>query len=62
MVRIQQLGEGAVGERRRHVAQLHEPVEPQLADAIEVPLVEPRTDEHVGEHRDAALRHTATGS
>ena len=31
-----------VGDRRRHVAKLQQPVEPQVAHAIEVALVEAR--------------------
>ena len=35
---IEQLGEDAVGDGRRQIAELDEPVEPQLAHAIEVAL------------------------
>ena len=55
MVAVNQLGEGAVGERRRHVANLHETIEPQIADAFEVTDVEPRTSRHLREERRAAV-------
>ena len=49
VARIQQPREGPVGQRRRHVAQLHEPVEAQLTYALEIPGFETRPDHHVGQ-------------
>ena len=40
MAAVQQPGEGAIRDRRRHVAQLDEPVQAQLADAIEIALLQ----------------------
>ena len=54
MIAIEQLREGAIGERRRHVLQLQQPVQPQVADAIELALLEPRPDQHVAHQLEAA--------
>ena len=53
MIAIEQLREGAIRERRRHVLQLQQPVQPQVADAIELALLEPRPDQHVAHQLEA---------
>ena len=55
MVAIEQLRERAIGQRRRHVLQLQQPVQPQIADAIELALLEPRADQHVAHQLEAAI-------
>ena len=50
---VQQPDERAIGDRARHVAQLRQPVQPQLAHALEVGLGERRPRDDVGEQRAA---------
>jgi len=54
MMAIEELGEGAIGQRRRHLLQLQQPVEPQVADAIELALLEARLEQHVAHQLEAA--------
>ena len=53
---VHDLHERAVGDRRRHVANLHEPRQPELPDAIEVGRVEPRTHHAIGKQRQRRPR------
>ena len=53
---VHHLHEGAIGNRGRHVANLHEPGQPELADAIEVGDVQPRANHAIGEQRQRLRR------
>ena len=55
MVPIEELRVRAIGERRRQVAHLHQPVEPQLADPLEVGALQARPAQHVGQKDDRAI-------
>ena len=55
---VEQLQERAIGDRAGHVAQLGQPVQPQLADAREVGLAQRRADDDVGEQRRARGRRS----
>src|SRR5215207_3633824 len=46
---IEQLREDAVGDGRRQIAELDEPIEPQLAHPIEIALIQERYPDHRGE-------------
>ena len=46
---IEQLGEDAVGDGRRQIAELDEPAEPELAHSIEVAWIQARGPHHRGE-------------
>ncbi len=48
---VEPFGEHALGDGRRHVAHLQEPIETQIAHTLEVTRVQPRPDEHVGDER-----------
>ena len=48
---VDHLHERAVGNRRRHVANLHEPRQPELSNAIEVSRLEPWPNHTVGKQR-----------
>ena len=54
MAAIEKLREGTIGERRRHVPNLHQPVEPEVSNAFEVRGFEPRPLNHVREQCKAA--------
>ena len=49
---VQQPDERAIGDRAGHVAQLRQPVQPQLAHAREVVLSQRRPRDDVGEQRE----------
>ena len=53
---IHDLHEGPIGDRRGHVANLHQAGEPQLLDPIEVRRVQPRADHTVGKQRQRLRR------
>ena len=55
MIAVEQLRERAVGQRRRHVLQLQQPVQAKIADAIELALLEPRPDQHVADQIEPAI-------
>ena len=55
---VEQLEERAVGDGAGHVAQLRQPVQPQLPHAREVVLPQRRTHDDVGEQRERALRRS----
>jgi len=56
MALVQQLRVNAIGQRRWRVAQLHEPIEPEIAHAIEIALFEPWLQHHVSEQLESARR------
>ena len=56
---VQQLQERAIGERGRHVAQLRETMQAELADAREIALAQRRPDDDVGEKRERAVGKAA---
>ncbi len=48
---VQSLREHALGNSRRHVAQLQQTIQPQVADTFEVGGLEARARQHLGEQR-----------
>ena len=56
---VQQLQERAIGDGARHVADLREPVQPQLPDAGEIALPERRAHDDVRQQREGALGEAA---
>ena len=56
MAAVEQLGEHAVGDRRRQVAKLQQPMQAQLPHAIDFPLLEARPHHHVGDELEAAIQ------
>ena len=58
---VDQAQKGAIGDGRRHVPQLRQPMQPQLAHARHVGLSYRRPDDDVGEQRQGALGKAATG-
>ena len=53
---VDDLHERAIGNRRWHVANLDEPRETELADAVEIRDVEPRANHAVGKERQGLPR------
>ena len=53
---VEQLDERPIRDRARHVAQLGQPVQPELPDALEVGLGQRRPRDHVGEQREPTIR------
>ena len=53
---VEQPDERAIGDRARHVAQLRQPVQPQLAHALEVLVAQRRSRGDVGEQRQRRRR------
>ena len=59
VIAVEQLREHAIGERRRHVAELQQTIEPQLAHAIELALLQTRPDQHVGDQLEPLIEKPA---
>ena len=53
---VQQADVRALGKRRRHVTELYQPVQAEIADSRELPLFEPRPDGHLGEDLECPRR------
>ena len=53
---VQALGEDALGDGGRHLPHLEEPVEAEIAHAVEVGGVQPRPDDHLGQQRQRRRR------
>ena len=58
MALIEQFRERAVRKCRWHVSHLHEPVQTEIADAVEVSALESRALDHVAEQRETAVGET----
>ena len=56
MLAVEQPQEGAVGDGRRHVAELRQAVQAQLPHARHIVIVHRRPDDDVGEQRQGAVR------
>ena len=56
---VEQLHERAIGDSAGHVAQLHQAVQPQLANAREIFLTQRRTHDHRREHRHGWTQEAA---